>query len=41
LFQDWIFLLGGYDITLNYLSDVLVYSVNPTSGALTINTTLG
>ncbi len=40
LLEDTIYLLGGWDITLTYLSDVLAYSVNPTTGALTLNTSL-
>jgi hypothetical protein len=30
-----IFVLGGWDITMTYLSDVIKYTVNPTTGALT------
>ena len=33
--QDQIFVLGGWDITMTYLSDVIKYSVDPTTGALT------
>jgi hypothetical protein len=33
-----IFLLGGWDVTMTYLSDVIKYTVNPSTGALTKDT---